>query len=76
MVISCCPVLKTHVILKMWRVGRVLSLRLAGRGATRLCSSNPPKPSASLPKSSPRPQAEKQRRRREREEAILTSKHS
>uniref|UniRef100_A0A4W6DAV5 Valine--tRNA ligase, mitochondrial n=1 Tax=Lates calcarifer TaxID=8187 RepID=A0A4W6DAV5_LATCA len=60
----------------MLRVGRVLSLRLAGRGAARLCSSNPPKPSASLPKSSPRPQAEKQRRRREREEAILTSKHS
>ncbi|XP_051271216.1 valine--tRNA ligase, mitochondrial isoform X4 [Dicentrarchus labrax] len=62
----------------MWRTGRVLNLRLAGREAARLCSSNPPKPSppsSSQSKSSPRPQAEKQRRRREREEAILSSQH-
>ncbi|XP_070777490.1 valine--tRNA ligase, mitochondrial [Enoplosus armatus] len=61
----------------MWRVGR--ALRLAGRGAARLCSSNPPKPSFFSPSksnASPRPQAEKQRRRREREEAILSSQPS
>ncbi|XP_023250626.1 valine--tRNA ligase, mitochondrial [Seriola lalandi dorsalis] len=65
----------------MWRAGRVLSSRLAGRGAARLCSSNPPKPPSSSSSSqsnpsSPRPQAEKQRRRREREEAILSRQHS
>ncbi|XP_040909907.1 valine--tRNA ligase, mitochondrial isoform X2 [Toxotes jaculatrix] len=61
----------------MWRAGRVLGLRLAGKErAVRLCSSHPPKPSSSQPSSSPRPRAEKQRRRREREEAILSSQHS
>ncbi|XP_076610498.1 valine--tRNA ligase, mitochondrial isoform X2 [Chaetodon auriga] len=61
----------------MWRAVRVL--KLAGRGAVRLCSSNPPKPSSpSSPPShsSTRPQAEKQRRRREREEAILSNQRS
>ncbi|XP_041811024.1 valine--tRNA ligase, mitochondrial isoform X2 [Chelmon rostratus] len=61
----------------MWRAVRVP--RLAGRGAARLCSSNPPKPSSTLPPlshSSTRPQAEKQRRRREREEAILSTQRS
>ncbi|XP_059206292.1 valine--tRNA ligase, mitochondrial isoform X2 [Centropristis striata] len=59
----------------MWRAGGVLSLRVSWRGADRLCSSNPPKPSSSSSSqanSSPRPQAEKQRRRREREKAILS----
>ncbi|XP_045914293.1 valine--tRNA ligase, mitochondrial isoform X3 [Micropterus dolomieu] len=65
------------MLLRMWRAGRVL--RLAGRGAARLCSSNPRNPasfSSSKSNSTPRPQAEKQRRRREREEAILSSQHS
>ncbi|XP_029299052.1 valine--tRNA ligase, mitochondrial isoform X2 [Cottoperca gobio] len=56
----------------MWRTGRVLSVRLAGRGAARLCSGSTLKP----PSSSSRPQAEKQRRRRKQEEAILSSQHS
>uniref|UniRef100_A0A8D3BGY8 Valine--tRNA ligase n=1 Tax=Scophthalmus maximus TaxID=52904 RepID=A0A8D3BGY8_SCOMX len=62
----------------MWRTGRVLSVRLARRGAARLCSSKPLKPSSSSSSSSSplRPQAEKQRRRREREEAILSGHHT
>ncbi|XP_042362406.1 valine--tRNA ligase, mitochondrial [Plectropomus leopardus] len=59
----------------MWRTGRVLSVGLAGRGAARLCSSNPPKPSSSS-SSSRRTQAEKHKRKREREEAILSGQHS
>ncbi|KAM9340530.1 valine--tRNA ligase, mitochondrial [Symphorus nematophorus] len=61
----------------MWRAGGLL--RLAGRGAARLCSSKLPKPSSSSSSpsnSTPRPQAEKQRRRRERQEAILSGQRS
>uniref|UniRef100_UPI0037E89958 valine--tRNA ligase, mitochondrial n=1 Tax=Semicossyphus pulcher TaxID=241346 RepID=UPI0037E89958 len=63
----------------MWRAGCVLSLRLIGRGAARLCSSHPPKPSSyssSSSHSSTRPKAEKQKRRREKEEAILSGQHT
>uniref|UniRef100_A0A3B4ZFC4 Valine--tRNA ligase, mitochondrial n=1 Tax=Stegastes partitus TaxID=144197 RepID=A0A3B4ZFC4_9TELE len=66
-------------LLRMWRTCRFPSSWLPGRRAVRLCSSNPPKPSHSLPSqsnSSLRPQAEKRRRRRAREEAILSSQHS
>ncbi|KAM7383692.1 hypothetical protein PAMA_011175 [Pampus argenteus] len=59
----------------MWRAGRVLTWRLAGR----LYSSKPPKPSSSSLSQSNyplRPQAEKQRRRKEREGAILSSQRS
>ncbi|KAG7225370.1 hypothetical protein INR49_027359 [Caranx melampygus] len=70
----------TSVSVKMWRAGRVLSWRLAGRGAAKLCSSNQLKYSSSSSSSrtnssSVRPQTEKQRRRREREEAILSRQH-
>uniref|UniRef100_A0A7N6FDZ8 Valine--tRNA ligase, mitochondrial n=1 Tax=Anabas testudineus TaxID=64144 RepID=A0A7N6FDZ8_ANATE len=61
----------------MMMTGRVLSLKLAGRAAVRLCSSSQLKPSSpSSPNSSSRTQAEKQRRRREREEAILSNPHN
>lgn len=66
------------VFLRMWRASGV-SLRLAGREAAGLCSSNPPRPPSSCSSysdSGPRPQAEKQRRRREREDAILSSQHT
>lgn len=63
---------------QMWRAGRILTARLGGRGAARLCSGTLPKPpsSTSSPPLSSRPQAQKQRRRREREEAILSGQHS
>ncbi|XP_072226903.1 valine--tRNA ligase, mitochondrial isoform X1 [Leuresthes tenuis] len=62
----------------MWRARHCPSWRLTWKGAARLCSNNPPKPSSSLSShlnSSPRHQVEKQRRKRQREKAILSSQH-